>query len=123
MNKENAIKLWKIIQEAGDYLKGQLPDHPNHPKGRNPYAHVAICVKSKFQKSYKDIEDEKFKDVVDYIEFLKKILVKSNKTSISFSIQTIIHKSKSNNATSNYSISRWNFIYTHKRHPYPKNSS
>ena len=54
MNKENASKLWKIIQEAGDYLKGQLPDHPNHPKGRNPYAHVAICVKSKFKKSYKD---------------------------------------------------------------------
>ena len=45
MNKENASKLWKIIQEAGDYLVGQLPDHPNHPKGRNPYAHVAICVK------------------------------------------------------------------------------
>ena len=44
MNKENASKLWKIIQEAGDYLVGQLPDHPNHPKGRNPYAHVAICL-------------------------------------------------------------------------------
>jgi len=25
MNKENASKLWKIIQEAGDYLQGQLP--------------------------------------------------------------------------------------------------
>jgi len=23
MNKENASKLWKIIQEAGDYLLGQ----------------------------------------------------------------------------------------------------
>ena len=54
MNKENASKLWKIIQEAGDYLVGQLPEHPNHPKGRNPYAHVAICVKSKFNASYKD---------------------------------------------------------------------
>ena len=41
MNKENANKLWKIIQEAGDHLKGQLPDHPNHHKGRNPYAQVA----------------------------------------------------------------------------------
>ena len=48
MNKEHASKLWKIIQEAGDYLRNQLPDHPNHPKGRNPYAHVAICVKDKF---------------------------------------------------------------------------
>jgi len=23
MNKENASKLWKMIQEAGDYLHGQ----------------------------------------------------------------------------------------------------
>ena len=45
-----------MIQEAGDYLKGQLPDHPNHPKGRNPYAHVALCIKNKFSNSYKDIE-------------------------------------------------------------------
>ena len=71
MNKENAIKLLKIIQEAGDYLVGQLPDHRNHPKGRNPYAHVAICVKSKFNASYKDIPDEQFYEVVKYIEFLK----------------------------------------------------
>ena len=71
MNKENASKLWKIIQEAGDYLVGQLPDHPNHPKGRNPYAHVAICVKNKFNASYKDIPDEQYDEVIKYIEFLK----------------------------------------------------
>ena len=71
MNKENASKLCKIIQEAGDYLVGQLPDHPNHPKGRNPYAHVAICVKAKFKASYKDIPDEKFDDVIKYINFIK----------------------------------------------------
>ena len=72
MNDEKARQLWKVIQEAGDYLKGQLPDHPNHPKGRNSYAHVAICVKSKFKKSYKDIEDDQFQKVLDYIEVLKK---------------------------------------------------
>ena len=71
MNKENASKLWKIIQEAGDYLAGQLPDHPNHPKGRNAYAHVALCVKEKFKSSYKDILDEKFDEVVNFIEYLK----------------------------------------------------
>ena len=71
MNKENASKLWKIIQEAGLYLQGQLPDHPNHPKGRNPYAHIAISVKSKFNASYKDISDEHFDEVIKYIEFLK----------------------------------------------------
>ena len=71
MNKENKIKLWKIIQEAGDYLAGQLPDHPNHPKGRNSYAHVALCVKEKFDASYKDIPDEKFDEVEKFINFLK----------------------------------------------------
>ena len=71
MNKENAIKLWKVIQEAGDFLKGQLPEHPNHPKGRNPYAHVAICIKTKFNQSYKDIPDEKYNEVIEYINFLK----------------------------------------------------
>jgi len=71
MTEENRRKLWKMIQEAGDYLVGQLPDHPNHPKGRNPYAHVAICIKSKFNASYKNIEDEKFYEVLKYIEFLK----------------------------------------------------
>ena len=71
MNKENANKLWKIIQEAGDHLQGKLPDHQNHPKGRNPYAHVALCIKNKFNASYKDISDEKLNEVIDFIEFLK----------------------------------------------------
>ena len=60
-----------MIQEAGDFLKNKLPNHPNHPKGRNPYAHVALCIKTKFNKSYKDIDDIKYDEVVDYIEYLK----------------------------------------------------
>ena len=71
MEKKKADFLWGKIKEAGDYLENKLPPHPNHPKGRNSYAHVAICVKSKFNQSYKDIEDEKFNEVVKYIEFLK----------------------------------------------------
>ena len=72
MTEENRRKLWKIIVDAGDYLQGQLPDHPNHPKGRNPYAHVALCVREKFNASYKDIDDEKLDEVLKFIEFIKK---------------------------------------------------
>ena len=72
MHKENSTKLWKIIVDAGDHLKDKLPEHPNHPRGRNPYAHVASCIKSKFNKSYKDIEDEKIDDVIEDIKYLKK---------------------------------------------------
>ena len=74
MNKENASKLWKMIQEAGDDLLNELPNHPNHPNGRNPYAHVALCVKEKFGDSYKDIENEKFEEVTKYINYLKENL-------------------------------------------------
>ena len=72
MNKEKASKLWKMIQEAGDYLQDKLLESSNHPKGRNPYAHVALCVKDKFGLSYKDIPDEDFNKVKEYIDFLKK---------------------------------------------------
>ena len=71
MNEEKRRQLWKIIVEAGDYLQGQLPEHPNHPKGRNPYAHVALCVRENFNASYKDIPDEKYDEVLNYINFLK----------------------------------------------------
>ena len=62
MQKENSAKLWKIIQEAGDYLQGKLPEPPNPPKGRNPYAHIAICIKSKFNNSYKNNDKDNDKD-------------------------------------------------------------
>ncbi len=48
MNEQNNKYLWKIIQLTGDCLINKLPDHPHHPSGRNPYAHVALKVKNKF---------------------------------------------------------------------------
>ena len=72
MNPENRKNLWKEILSAGDYLKNKLPNHPNHPKGRNPYAHVALEIKNKFNESYKEIPDEKINLVLEYIEYLKK---------------------------------------------------
>ena len=71
MNKEKASKLWKLIQATGDELLGKLPDHPNHPQGRNPYAHVALEVKNHFGITYKDIPDAKYNEVIEYLEKLK----------------------------------------------------
>ena len=36
MQQEEAKKIWQLILLTGDKLKNQLPNHPNHPKGRNP---------------------------------------------------------------------------------------
>ena len=71
MSPENAKKIWSMILESGDFLKGKLPDSPNHPKGRNPYAHVALEIKRKFAMTYKDIPDEKIDEVILYIEYIK----------------------------------------------------
>ena len=72
MDSTNTKKLWNEIISAGDYLKGKLPNHPNHPKGRNPYAHIALEIKTKFGMSYKDIPNEKYNEVIDTINYLKK---------------------------------------------------
>ena len=72
MNKKNKKELWKLILLAVDYLKNKLPENGNHPKGRNPFAHVSLCIKNKFGCSYKDLPDEKLQKVIEYIDFLKK---------------------------------------------------
>ena len=71
MNEANKKYLWKLIQLTGDSLINKLPDHPNHPNGRNPYAHVALSVKNHFGKSYKDLPDEKINEVMTYLNFIK----------------------------------------------------
>ena len=72
MDNIKAKNLWVEILKAGDYLKNKLPDHPNHPKGRNPYAHVALEIKNKYNMSYKDLPDDQYEKVIDFINFLKK---------------------------------------------------
>ena len=72
MNDENSKRIWSYIQEAGDKLIGKLPPSKSHPKGRNPYAHVALEIKNYFKMTYKDIPDDKMDQVLDYIDYLKK---------------------------------------------------
>ena len=72
MTPGNKKKLWNEILKAGDFLKDKLPNHPNHPKGRNSYAHVALEIKNKFNMSYKDLPDDQYDRVLDFLNFLKK---------------------------------------------------
>ncbi len=71
MNQENSKLVWKVIQKQGDYLKDKLEPHPFHPKGRNPYAHICTLIKANFQKSYKDVSDEKFNELIVFIKNIK----------------------------------------------------
>ena len=56
------------------YYPHNLKDRYLGPKGTTRewwFFTVTVCVKDHFDASYKDIPDEKFDEVVNYIEFLK----------------------------------------------------
>ena len=72
LDKINKERIWRLIQKTGDALVGKLPEQPNHPKGRNPYAHVALKVKKRFGCSYKDIENDKYQEVVDFLNVIQR---------------------------------------------------
>ena len=55
------------MRAVGDHLQGVLGSDVRHPRGRNPYAHVAGCVKEKFGCSYGDMPDERVGEVRRYL--------------------------------------------------------
>jgi len=63
--------MWAEIREVGDRLVGYLPPSPRHPKGRNPYAHVALCIKHKFGCSYKELSDDDIPKLRLYLKRLE----------------------------------------------------
>ena len=72
MDKISKEKVWRLIQNTRGYFEREITSHLNHPKGRNPYSHVTWIVKTGFGCSYKDIADEKYKEVVDFLNCLEK---------------------------------------------------
>jgi len=80
MKEENRKMVWARMQEAANELRGKLLPSRRHPRGRNPNAHIAKCIKNKWRKSYRDIPDEKVEAVMDYIDsVVAKDLKKWNK--------------------------------------------
>ena len=68
MNEENRQLVWARMQEAANELRGKLLPSHRHPRGRNPNAHIAKCIKNRFRNSYRDIPDAKIEAVMDYID-------------------------------------------------------
>ena len=56
----------EIHSKTWGFLKDKLEPHPNHPNGRNPYAHMSL-INQKFSCSYKNISDEKVEQLKKFI--------------------------------------------------------
>ncbi len=71
MKDSNKKIIWKLIQTHGDFLKDKLKPHANHPRGRNPYAHICSLINQTFRCSYKDLPDEKVNELKKFIVNIK----------------------------------------------------
>ncbi len=67
MKESDRKVIWALIQKRGDDLKLKLKPHPNHPKGRNPYAHICSIINKNFGCSYKDIPDDQINILKNFI--------------------------------------------------------
>ena len=72
MNEDNRKRIWTRIQLIGGEIQSLLKPSPFHPKGRNAYAHIALCIKDKYGCSYKDIPDEQYEDLNLFLDYLNK---------------------------------------------------
>lgn len=72
MNPTLQKEIWQEMRSLGDRLYKVLPPDPRHPRGRNPYAHVAGCVKERFGCSYGDVPDERVGELRDYLGQLER---------------------------------------------------
>lgn len=70
MSPENRKIILAAAREAGDFLKGKLPEIDGHP-ARNSYAHVFERVKHHMGMSYKDCTDEDVQKILDLIVFYR----------------------------------------------------
>ena len=69
MSPEKRQIIRERILEAAAKLEGKLPDHPMHPTGRNPYAHIPKVIKDAAGgTSYKDLPDEAFDLIMQLIQ-------------------------------------------------------
>jgi hypothetical protein len=72
MNPENCKLIREKILDAAEHLKGRLPEHVAHPKGRNVFAHVPKVIKDFCgDKSYKEMPDEAIDSILALIQFCK----------------------------------------------------
>jgi len=60
------------MRSLGDRLKEVLEPDPRHPHGRNPYAHVAGCVRDRFGCTYGDLPDERVGELRNYLQELER---------------------------------------------------
>lgn len=71
MNKQKVKLLHAYALEAAKQLDGKLPDHPAHPYGRIPIAHIYDVIKRVMGCPAKECSDSRYDDLITIIDFCR----------------------------------------------------
>lgn len=71
MSKERVKALHQYALEAAKKLDGKLPDHPAHPFGRIPIAHIYDVIKRVMGVPAKECRDCRWDDLILIIDFCR----------------------------------------------------
>jgi len=69
MRQELRERLHKIVQQAAKQCEGRLPDHPNHPHGRIPIAHIYDVVQGIMEKPARECRDIRYDEILEIVQF------------------------------------------------------
>jgi hypothetical protein len=57
------------VQQAAKQCEGRLPDHPNHPHGRIPIAHIYDVVQGIMEKPARECRDIRYDEILEIVQF------------------------------------------------------
>jgi hypothetical protein len=69
MRQELRDRLHKIVQQAAKQCEGRLPDHPNHPHGRIPIAHIYDVIQGIMEKPARECRDIRYDEILEIVQF------------------------------------------------------
>ena len=69
MRQELRERLHKIVQQAAKQCEGRLPDHPNHPHGRIPIAHIYDVIQGIMEKPARECRDIRYDEILEIVQF------------------------------------------------------
>jgi hypothetical protein len=71
MTKDKVALLHAYVTKAAKALDGKLPDHPAHPYGRIPIAHIYDVIKRVMGCPAKDCRNERYDDLIKIVDFCR----------------------------------------------------
>lgn len=56
------------VRQAAKKIEGLLPDHPAHPEGRNPMAHIYSVIQAVMGYPAKECSNDRVEDILNIIQ-------------------------------------------------------